>query len=144
MGRIKRRILCKNCPVLNTKVKEEGEKFRVEYIVLDTKERYLICDDESVSCDEVMKDRYKFISTYVPKFGKFEIEEFVGYFMQEAIYITKDISNLFNMELLCDDSPFNITRVSSETIKKRLLQCFEVVKKENDVTYLKFKWEAIS
>lgn len=143
MGNTKRRILCKNCCVLETHTIEEGEKFGVEYIVFKPEKRYLIRDNENVSWDYIMKNIKKFQDYYVPKFGKYEIEEFVSYFMKEALFITKDITNLFNMELLCDDLPYNVTRVSTETIKERLLKCFEVVERKEKTIYLKFKWEVL-
>ena len=142
MRDIKARILCSNCPVYNAKIKEEGERFRVEYVVmLKPGERYLIHDNTEVSWDEVMKNIREFNITYVPKFGKYEIEEFVGDCMRQAIFFSKDITDLFNMELLCDDFPYNETRVTSATIKERVLKCFEIVKKEKNITYLKFKWQ---
>ena len=49
--------------------------------------------------------------------------------------------NLANMELLCDDFPYNTTRVNKETIRERVMKCFDIVKEEKGVTYLKFKWE---
>lgn len=134
------------CDFLKPKgfVKEEGQKFRVQYVVFKSNEKYIICDNEEVSWDEIMRSRDNFQSLYVPKFGKYEIEEFISYFMKVALFISKDITDLFNMDLVCDDFPYNITKISSDLIKERLLKCFEVVKKEESKTYLKFKWEEIS
>lgn len=140
MRMIRERVLCPTCPYFKEGIKEEGERFDVEYVVLKSKEQYLICDNPAVSWDSIMKNIKRFDTTYVPKFGKYEIEQLVGHFMKEALLISKDITDLFNMELLCDDYPFNTTRVSKETIRERVLKCFDVVKKENNVTYLKFKW----
>ena len=141
MRMIRERILCPKCPYLEKGIKEEGEKFGVEYVVLESNEKFIICDNPNISWDKIMNDLKLFDITYVPKFGKYEIEQFVGYFMKEALLISKDITDLFNMELLCDDYPFNTTRVNKETIRERLLKCFNVVQKDNNTTYLSFKWE---
>ena len=143
MGKIAERIICKDCPKIKHGIKSEGEMFGVEYIVLKSDEQYIICNNERISWNDVMPKMSEFDTLYVPKFGKYEIEEFVGYFMRVALLITKDITDLFNMELLCDDSPFNITEVSSKDIKEKLLKCFNVVKKVDNMTYLEFKWEEI-
>ena len=46
------------------------------------------------------------------------------------------------MELLCDDLPYNTTRISADVIKERVLKCFKVIKEENNIVYLEFKWKA--
>ncbi len=141
MSRITERILCPTCPYLKNGIKEEGKKFGVEYVVLNSKEKFIIIDNPNVSWDKIMGEIKCFETTYVPKFGKYEVEEFVGHFMKEALVMSKDITDLFNMELLCDDFPYNTTRVNVDTIRERLLKCFDIVKVENDTTHLMFKWE---
>jgi len=92
-----------------------------------------------------MKERDNFVSMYVPKFGKFEIEAFIGYKMMEALFITKDITNLLNSELLCDDSPYNVSKITSEMLQNKLLKCFEIIDEEmrynKEVIKLMFKWK---
>lgn len=141
MSKIAERVLCPNCPYKQNGIKEEGEKFGVEYVILNSNERYIICDNPDVSWDKIMSEIKSFNITYVPKFGKYEVEQLVGQFMINALLISKDITDLFNMELLCEDFPYNVTRASKEIIRERLLKCFDVVKVENNTTYLKFKWE---
>ena len=125
------------------KIKMKGAKFGVQYVMLESDERFLIVDNPRVSWDNVMRNIEKFDFTYVPKFGKFEIEEFVGYYMKEALLISKDITHLLFMELVCDDSPYNITNVSMSQLRERVLKCFDVVRKDGNITYLMFKWEVV-
>ena len=91
-----------------------------------------------------MKKRDNFVSIYTPSFGKYEIEHFVGHKLMEALFITNDITDLMYSELLCDDSPFNITRISWDDLATRVLKCFDVVKGNTDnpnVVRLVFKWK---
>lgn len=140
MSRITERLFCRNCPYVKG-IKGEGKKFGVEYVIFNSEEKFQILDNPDVTGDVVLEGIKKFIDIHVPKFGKYEVEEFVGYYMKEAILISKDITDLFNMELLCDDFPYNTTRVNKETIRDRVMKCFDIVKVENGITYLKFKWE---
>jgi len=85
MGKISERVLCPTCPYLNNGIKEEGEKFNVEYVVLKAKEQYLICDNPDVPWDKIMKEIRLFDTTYVPKFGKYEIEQLVAIFIPSKL-----------------------------------------------------------
>lgn len=144
MNNLEMKILCEGCPRLKWEIESSGSKYGVDYVTLKSNKRYIIEDNPNVSWDEVMKNRDKFISTYVPRFGKYEIEEFVGYKMMEALFITKDITDLFNSELLCDDSPFNITRIKQDSLKNKIMKCFDVVWHDaysHKVVKLVFKWK---
>ena len=143
MKKITERIICKDCPKIIQEIKSEGKMFDVEYVILKSNMQYIICDNENVAWNDIMPKISNFVLLYVPRFGKYEIEEFIGYFMRVALLITKDITDLFNMNLLCDDSPFNVTEISSKIIKERLLECFNVIKKVGNTTYLEFKWEEV-
>jgi len=141
MNSLEIKVLCAGCPKFNLEVKESGSKFGVDFVTLKTDENYIIQDNPNVSWDEIMKNRDLFISKYVPKFGKYEIEEFVGYKLMEALFITKDVTDLLNTNLACFDV-YNTTRISSERIKEKLLKCFEFkgVSDVGNYTYLMFKW----
>lgn len=144
MNELVAKVLCTGCDKYKKRVEASGSMYGVDYIVLSSSKKYIIVDNPNISWDEVMKKRNYFIDTYVPKFGKYEIEQIVGHKIMEALFITKDITELLNSELLCDDSPFNITRVDSERLKEKLLKCFEVVKgnlSNSDVIQLMFKWK---
>jgi len=144
MNKLEMKILCEGCPRLKQEIENSGSKYGVDFVTFESEKRYIILDNPDVSWDDIMKNRDKFILTYVPKFGKYEIEEFVGYKMMEALFITKDITELLNSELLCDDSPFNITRIKQDILKKRIMKCFVVLCTEesnNNTVTLVFKWK---
>ena len=144
MNNLEMRILCEDCPKLKCEIESSGSKQGVDYVTLKSKKRYIIEDNPNVSWDEIMKNRDKFISTYVPKFGKYEIEEFVGYKLMEALFITKDITKLLNSELLCDDTPYNVTRIRQDYLKRQIMKCFDEVWHDaysHNVVKLVFKWK---
>jgi len=139
------KVLCGGCPKQKLEIESSGRMHDVDYVTLKSNKRYIIKDNPNVSWDDIMNNKEKFISTYVPRFGKAEIEHFVGYKMMEALFITKDITDLLNSELLCDDSPYNVTRIKSERLKEELLKCFEKVERPDsynpNVIFLMFKWK---
>lgn len=144
MNSFEMKFFCEGCSRLNLEIESSGSKCGVDYVSLKSKKRYVIRDNSNVSWDKIMKNRENFISIYAPKFGKYEIEEFVGYKLMEALFITKDITELLNMELHCDDSPFNITRIKKDYLKKQIMKCFDVVWTEefsNNIVTLIFKWK---
>ena len=135
------RVLCYGCPKEDIKVKSYGEKFGVNYVVTDSDHKYIIRDNNDISWDDIMKKMEGFQDRYVPKFGKYEIEKFVCFYLKEALLITKDMTELFNMEVIHYDYWLpNVTRFSADVIKERLLKLFDVVEETQYITYLKFKW----
>lgn len=143
MNNFKMKILCEGCPKLKCEIESSGSKYGVDYVTFKSKKRYVIEDNPDVSWDEIMKNRENFISTYVPKFGKYEIEEYVGYKIMEALFITKDITDLINSELLCDDTPYNITRIKQNYLEEQVMKCFDVVSQgPNNLVKLVFKWRS--
>lgn len=103
---------------------------------------YVIVDNPNVSWDDIMNKYVKhFTMQFVPKFGKYEIEDYIGNEMLKALLITKNITDLFNTDLVCDDSPFNVTNVDYKMIQTKLLPCFEVVSQESDKIELMFRWK---
>ena len=141
MNDLARNFLCQGCPKLKCEIEDTGSKFGVDYITFKSQKRYIIEDNPDVSWNEIMKIRDEFVSNYVPKFGKYEIEEFVGYKLMEALFITKDITGLLNSELLCDDSPFNITRIKQDRLKAKIMKCFYVLDADENNVTLVYKWK---
>lgn len=140
MNNLEIKVLCASCPKLDLDIKESGSKFGTSFVIQKSEIRYILQDNPNVSWDEIMKNRDLFISTYVPKFGKYEIEEFVGYKLMEALFITKDVTDLLNANLACFDV-YNTTRVSAERMKEKLFKCFEFKGTKENITYLMFKWK---
>lgn len=143
MNNLEMNILCDGCPRRKWKIKSSGSMYGVDYVTLESKKRYIIEDNPKVSWDEIMRNRGAFTTIYVPKFGKYEIEEFVSHKMMEALLITRDITDLLNSELLCEDIPFNITRVKQPELEKAILRCFDVAYEDvyKKVVKLVFKWK---
>lgn len=102
--------------------------------------KYIIRDNLSALKNQFYCSASDFIIMYVPSFGKYEIEKFVGDKMLEAIIQTKDITELFLNDIYCDDFPFEPMKVSGEEIKRRVLKCFEKVGEDKDNIYIMFKW----
>lgn len=138
MNDLERDVLCGSCPKAKLHINKSGTEFGVRYVILKSDKQYIIKDNPDTPWNELIKSKDRFISTYVPKFGKYEIEEFVGYKMMEALFISKDITDLLNSELVCNDFPYNITRISSERLKKELLKCFTKLEETDSVVKLMF------
>lgn len=131
---------------MNTKmekiIKQEGIKNKVKYKTYYSNVVYVIKDNHDVSWDKIMTEYVgNFNYEFVPKFGKFEIEKFVGEEMLKALLVTKNITDLFNTDLICDDSPYNVTQMFKEDIISRCGLCFDVVSKNKDKVVLMFKWK---
>lgn len=147
MNNFEMKILCGDCPNLNLKIVNSGSMFGVQFVSFETEKKYIIIDNPDISWNSIMRERENFTSTYVPKFGKYEIEHFIGYKLMEALFITKDITELLNCELLCNDFPYNVIKVRADILKKRILQCFEEVDGDCDnpnIVFLMFKWKTYS
>lgn len=144
MDSLAAKVLCMGCDKYKKIVEASGSMDGVDYVVLKSRKQYKVVDNPNISWDNIMQNRDKFIDTYVPRFGKYELERFVGHKIMEALFITKDMTSLLNSELLCDDSPYNITRVSSDKLKERLLKCFDIMTEDGDNTSyveIMFKWK---
>ncbi len=139
-------ILCEGCPKRDVKLASSGSMHGVSYITFPSDKRYIIRDNPDVSWDEIMRRREKFMEIYIPKFGKYEIEQFVAHKLMEALFITKDITELLNSKLVCFDM-YNTTRVEQERLKDILLKCFVEVDGDcygDHIKYLMFKWTPYS
>ena len=147
MGEVARRVLCQECPVMNADIKEEGARFGVEYVIFKSDERYHISNSSNMSWDaimQIMENGFEFMDKYVPKYGKYEIEEYVAHALKEALLITKDATDILNTELLCDDFPYNVTKIPRTRLKEELLELFKVIEKGDNYTVLEFKWEKVN
>jgi hypothetical protein len=140
MNNFEQSVLCKGCEKLKVSVKEAGSMFGVNFIVLHPKKRYQIVDNPNISWNEIMPDRQCFDRVFVPKFGKYEIEQYVGHRLREALFITGDITDLMHSELVCYDM-YNDMHISNETIVEYLMKCFDIVEESDKKIVLMFKWK---
>ncbi len=78
-----------------------------------------------------------FINNKVPKFGKYEIEEFVANIIVLAL-IKGDLTDLMNINISYYDFPYNDVSLAKEIIKKRILGYCEIVEENNNVVKLRY------
>lgn len=78
-----------------------------------------------------------FTCLYVPKFGKYEVEEFVA----EMILISiaeGDITKLMNTEISFDDLPYNSGFYSKENVRELILSYCNVISEKNGIVELNY------
>lgn len=97
---------------------------------------YLVkCDKELF--DYATSDFYGFIISKIPKFGKYEVEEFVAKKLILAL-IEGDITELMNTTISFDDEPYNSGYYSKNTVREKILEFCEIISKEKGVVTLKY------
>ena len=126
-------------------IAKAGFKFGVNYVIfrLNGKTYSILPSDEITEISNLGLPN--FVTNYVPKFGKYEIEEYVGYALLEALLITKDLTNLLNSELsfieynnwIC----FDAIKIENEYLKRKVLELFEIIEENENQIFLKFKGE---
>lgn len=95
-----------------------------------------------VECDSSLLERAKsnvheFILSNTPKFGKFEVEEFIGNMICHCL-IAKEITALMNMTVSYDDSPYNCGEYSKETVKNKILEFCNILSENETTVKLKY------
>lgn len=78
-----------------------------------------------------------FTCNYVPKFGKYEVEEFVA----EMILISiaeHDITKLMNTEISFDDSPYNSGFYPKERVRELILSYCTIISGKNGIVELNY------
>lgn len=74
---------------------------------------------------------HEFVTDFIPKFGKFEAEEFIADELRKAIFITNDLSNLFSTSIIVDDG-YSSCFISSDIIEKELIkECLKKCRNSN-------------
>lgn len=127
------------------KVTSEGCEKGVLYYVKDDallKMSYFLEEFDEIdyfNIIEQLKSNFNNFKKYLPKFGKYEIEEFIKQKFLHSLLITGNFTDLFNTEIYFNDISY--IRISSEDLLKKLLPCFIVTKTTGATFYLKFKWE---
>ena len=116
---------CKKKEYFMKGVKDIGIRDDIMYVVRNCQERYIL---ESIDTnfskrfvDFVNSD--KFLLEFVPKFGKYEIEKFIADEFRKSIFISHDLTDLFNTTIICKHN--NQMLESSEIaaqIQTRLIQ----------------------
>ena len=122
-------------------VKERGAKNIIRYSIAYSNVRYVVVDNPKVTWEDIMTKYIKnFDLHFVKMFGKCEVECFIAEKMLYAILVTKDITDLFNMDVVCDDFPYNITKVNAKKIQEKCIHLFDIISKKDGEVKLMFKW----
>lgn len=78
-----------------------------------------------------------FTCNYVPKFGKYEVEEFVAEMILIAI-AEHDITKLMNTEISFDDSPYNKGFYQKERVRELILSYCTIISEKNGIVELNY------
>lgn len=78
-----------------------------------------------------------FTCNYVPKFGKYEVEEFVAEMILIAI-AEHDITKLMNTEISFDDSPYNKGFYPKERVRELILSYCTIISEKNGIIELNY------
>ena len=73
----------------------------------------------------------------MPKFGKYEVEEFVAEMILIAI-AEHDITKLMNTEISFDDLPYNSGFYSKENVRELILSYCNVISEKNGIVELNY------
>lgn len=144
MGDISRKIICSNCNLCDeSKVIAEGiDQNGVMYYVTKPTETYII-DEHYIPSESIIKKSIIDIANYyIPHIGKYELEYFVAKELMTAIYVTRDLSNLFSTTAMIDSITGASCYISKEKLKESLLPLFEI-KRFNNVFKCTFKEKTI-
>lgn len=97
---------------------------------------YLVqCDKELF--DYATSDFYGFINSKIPKFGKYEVEEFIAKKLILSL-IEGDITELMNTTISFDDEPYNSGYYSKNTVRENILKFCKIIRQKNGIITLKY------
>lgn len=125
MSQISDCFACVGCTKKETFKKDiikEGISGNVMFIVKKPTVKYLL---EPINLSDAllvhMIESGEFISKFIPKFGKFEFEEYVADEFKKAIFFTHDLSELFNTTLMCEECILSSAEIGN-SLQTRLKQ----------------------
>lgn len=93
------------------------------------------CDKELL--DYAISDFHGFIISKVPKFGKYEVEEFVAKMLLLAL-IQGDMTYLMNTTISFDNGPLITVYCTTNKIREKIFEFSEIISKENGIITLKY------
>lgn len=79
----------------------------------------------------------KFTCNHVPKFGKYEVEEFVAGMILISI-AEHDITKLMNTEISFDDSPYNSGYYPKEKVRELILSYCTIISDKDGIVELNY------
>lgn len=114
----------------------QGLEKGVFYYTEESIKKYLIISPSKEALKELSIHE---IEALLPKFGKYEIEDFFNNRFINAVLVTGDMTDIFNTTVLCTDY-FRPCKFEKNDVKDIFLEkCFTIVKddKEDNTIYLK-------
>lgn len=114
---------------------KQGIDNGVYYYVKSSTKRYIIQNTD----DYKNKIDIEVLNSKLPKFGKYEIEEFFESRFLTALLIKRDMTDIFNTTVYYNDFP-RATYFKAEKVKEIFMkETFEVVKEEKNIVYIALK-----
>ncbi len=141
MGEIAKIMMCHDCKkrLFIHQIDEEGISSNgVMYMVKKYSDKNYLLDKEYTPSEKITSlSLLSFAMEYIPKVGKFELEAFLAEKLLHALYVTKDLTSFFNMEVYFnnDGKEYYLT---SEDIKRYFLPLF-VPSTLGNTVFLTFK-----
>ncbi len=123
-------------------IKQEGydEKFDIYYYIASSNKSYTILDTDLLKDKifEYIEDNLEAFYKLVPKFHITNIDNYISNILFNSL-IMKDITDLFNTNILYFNKNNILIIITSELILKKLLfNCFEVLEENEKEIILKF------
>ncbi len=121
-------IICYGCDKCKKKeIIEEGIMYdndTLRYFVEEPKETYIISSNY-IPSQTLLKNN---LINYVPRFGKYEVENFLAQELAKILFVTKDLSYLFSTTIMVDNFMSKSSIFNGDVIKQRFLPLFDVEK----------------
>lgn len=114
---------------------KQGQETNVFYYVEESFKNYII---SSPSVEALKLLNISELKDLLPKFGKYEIEEFFMNRFLTALFLTRNMTEIFNTTVYCNDF-YRPVYFNSDSIKKIFLDIFEIVNESETKVELKLK-----
>lgn len=115
-------------------VLKEGREGNVYYYTEQTNTRYIIQTPQREILKQMNIDELKAL---LPKFGKFEIENFFENRFLNALLVTSDMTEIFSTTVLCSDYYWSC-KFGKDRVKEVFMKnCFVIDHEEDNIVYLK-------
>ena len=115
-------------------ITKQGIDDSVYYYVEKSNKSYVIQNAEIFRYSDL-----ELLKSKLPKFGKYEIEEFFENRFLTALIITHDMTEIFNTTVYYSDFPRD-TYFSSARVKEIFMEkAFDFVKEEKNIVYIALK-----
>lgn len=104
-------------------VKSVGSNENISFVVKNSQTRYLL-NPLTAFVGTAVHDfinSQNFIYEFIPKFGNYEFEEYIAMEFRKAIFITHNLTDLFNTDIECNGTILTSQNIACELQTKLLL-----------------------